>query len=171
MGWFQVFGGTTAECVCEGLMAIFLHIGGVPHRIVFDNATGIGRRVAGEVRESSLFRRFRLHFGFEATFCNPHAGHDRKTVRKYLQVDDFSPEAPAPRAKGPSKLDPFKDYIDRTLEADRHEWRKQRHTATRIYGEILEMGYEGKYSLVQCYVRERKREMRQAPSAFHSLTR
>ena len=22
-------------------------------------------------------------------------GHDRKTVRKYLQMDDFSPEAPA----------------------------------------------------------------------------
>ena len=68
-------------------------------------------------------------------------GHDRKTVRKYLQMEDFSPEAPAPKAKGPSKLDPFKDYIDRTLEVDRHEWRKQRHTATRIYGEILEMGY------------------------------
>lgn len=96
-------------------------------------------------------------------------GHDRKTVRKYLQVDDFSPEAPAPRAKGPSKLDPFKDYIDRTLEADLHEWRKQRHTATRIYGEILGMGYEGRYSLVQCYVRERKLAMRQASSAFLDL--
>lgn len=96
-------------------------------------------------------------------------GHDRKTVRKYLQVDNFSPEAPAPRAKGPSKLDPFKDYIDHTLEADLHEWRKQRHTATRIYGEILGMGYEGKYSLVQCYVRERKLAMRQASSAFLDL--
>ena len=80
MGWFQVFGGTTAECVCEGLMAIFLHIGGVPYRIVFVNATGIGRRVAGEVRERALFRRFRLHFGFEATFCNPHAGHEKGSV-------------------------------------------------------------------------------------------
>lgn len=96
-------------------------------------------------------------------------GHDRKTVRKYLQVEDFSPEAPAPKAKGPSKLDPFKGYIDRTLEADLHEWRKQRHTATRIYDEILEMGYEGRYSLVQCYVRERKRAMRQASSAFLDL--
>ena len=96
-------------------------------------------------------------------------GHDRKTVRKYLQIDDFSPKTPAPRPKGASKLDPFKDYVDRTLEADLHEWRKQRHTATRIYGELLEMGYEGKYSLVQCYVRERKREMRQASSAFMDL--
>ena len=80
MGWFQVFGGTTAECVCEGLMAVFLHIGGVPHRIVFDNATGIGKRVAEGVRESRLFARFRLHFGFEATFCNPHAGHEKGSV-------------------------------------------------------------------------------------------
>ena len=96
-------------------------------------------------------------------------GHDRKTVRKYLQMEGFSPEAPAPKAKGPSRLDPFKDHIDRTLEADLHEWRKQRHTAARIYGEILGMGYEGRYSLVQCYVRERKRAMRQASSAFLDL--
>ena len=70
-------------------------------------------------------------------------GHDRKTVRKYLQMEDFSPEAPAPRPRGTSKLDPFKDYIDRTLETDLHEWRKQRHTATRIYAKILGTGYEG----------------------------
>jgi|GEM_PF-1120935 len=88
--------------------------------------------------------------------------HDRKTVREYRQMDVFSPEAPVPRAKGPSKLDPFKGWIDRTLEADLHEWRKQRHIDTRICGEIREMGYEGRYSLVRCYVRERKRAMRQA---------
>ncbi len=29
---------------------------------------------------------------------------DRKTVRKYIRMDDFSPEAPEPRPKGPSKL-------------------------------------------------------------------
>lgn len=38
-------------------------------------------------------------------------GHDRKTVRKYLQMEDFSPEAPTPKQKGPSKLDPFKGIL------------------------------------------------------------
>jgi transposase len=44
-GFKQVFDGETAECVCEGLQAIFRHLGGCPRRLVFDNATGVGRRV------------------------------------------------------------------------------------------------------------------------------
>jgi transposase len=82
MGYFQVFSGTTAECVCQGLMDIFAHIGGVPSAIVFDNATGIGRKTSGGVHETSLFRRFRLHFGFEARFCNPYAGHEKGNVER-----------------------------------------------------------------------------------------
>lgn len=41
-------------------------------------------------------------------------GHDGKTARKYLRADDFSSEPRRPR--GP-KLDPYKGWIDRTLEA------------------------------------------------------
>lgn len=87
MSWFQVFRGTTAECVCQGLSDVFAHVGGVPPVLVFDNATGVGRRVADGVRESSLFRRFRLHHGLEARFCNPYAGHEKGHVeRKVLMA-------------------------------------------------------------------------------------
>lgn len=34
----QYFPGETAECVTEGLQAIWQRIGGVPSRVVFDNA-------------------------------------------------------------------------------------------------------------------------------------
>ena len=57
-GFIQGFGGETAECVCQGLMDIFHHIGGVPRRIVFDNAGGVGRRVREKVTLADLFRRF-----------------------------------------------------------------------------------------------------------------
>ena len=42
MGFAQVF---PSECVCQALKQIFEYVGGVPTRIVFDNATGVGRRV------------------------------------------------------------------------------------------------------------------------------
>ena len=42
-GFSQVFGGETAECVCQGLQDIFEYVGGVPPLLVFDNATGVGR--------------------------------------------------------------------------------------------------------------------------------
>ena len=58
-GYSQVFRGETAECVCQGLQDIFNYIGGVPVLLVFDNATGVGRRVMDKVHETELFARFR----------------------------------------------------------------------------------------------------------------
>ena len=79
-GFAQVFGGETAECVCQGLLDVFTHVGGVPVVLVFDNAAGVGRRVVEDVRETELFKRFRLHHGFEARFCNPYSGHEKGNV-------------------------------------------------------------------------------------------
>jgi transposase len=67
----QVFGGETAECVCQGLKDIFHYISGVPWVIVFDNATGVGRRIGTAIHESELFGRMRANHGFTARFCNP----------------------------------------------------------------------------------------------------
>lgn len=82
MGFAQLFGGETSECVCQGLADIFAHVGGVPLRIVLDNATGAGRRVGKAVTEAELFARARAHYGFEATFCNPNAGHEKGNVER-----------------------------------------------------------------------------------------
>lgn len=78
--YVQVFAGETAECVCQGLLAMFYHMGAVPNVIIFDNATGIGKRIENVVRESALFRRFRMHYRFESRFCNPNAGHEKGHV-------------------------------------------------------------------------------------------
>ena len=79
-GYNQVFRGETAECVCQGLMDIFNYIGGVPRLLVFDNATGVGRRVMDKIHETELFARFRAHYGFQIRFCNPYAGYEKGNV-------------------------------------------------------------------------------------------
>lgn len=80
VGLAQVLPGQNAECVCEGLRRIFGHVGGVPRRIVFDNATGVGRRVGDAVRTTKLFGAFSAHYDFGFTFCNPDAGHEKGNV-------------------------------------------------------------------------------------------
>lgn len=80
VGLAQVLPGQNAECVCEGLKRIFDHIGGVPRRIVFDNATGVGRRVGDAVRTTKLFGAFAAHHDFDFAFCNPNAGHEKGNV-------------------------------------------------------------------------------------------
>lgn len=96
MGYAQVFFGETAECACEGLASIFTHIGGVPKVIVFDNATGIGRRVHGEFIEGDLFSRLKAHYRFEARFCNPAAGWEKGNVERKVALIRNTLFVPAP---------------------------------------------------------------------------
>ena len=80
VGFAQVFWGETAECVCQGLRDVFEFAGGVPPRIVFDNATEVGRRVGDAVRTSELFRAFAAHYGFDYSFTNPYSGNEKGNV-------------------------------------------------------------------------------------------
>lgn len=82
MGFCQLFAGETSECVCQGLKDIFEHVGGVPHRIVLDNATGAGRRIGAKVTEAELFSRMRAHYGFAVTYANPDSGHEKGNVER-----------------------------------------------------------------------------------------
>lgn len=80
----QVFGGEAGECVSEGLQNIFLYIGGVPTLIVFDNATGVGRRIGEIIHEARLFERMRAHYRFSVRFCNPYSGHEKGNVENKI---------------------------------------------------------------------------------------
>lgn len=72
-------------------------------------------------------------------------GHDRKTVRTYVKSSELL--EPKERAKKASKLDAFKDYIIQKL----HEGP---FTASRLFKEIQEIGFTGKYTIVKDFVRE-----------------
>jgi len=88
-------------------------------------------------------------------------GHDRKTIRKSINRNDFSPAVPVDTdMKRVSKLDKFKPIIDAWLEEDKLHKRKQRHTAKRVHDRLCELdGYDCSYRLVAEYVKEKKREL------------
>lgn len=79
-GYLQLFRGENAECVVQGLVDLFQHLGGAPQRIVFDNASGVGRRVGDQVRMTARFARCQAHYGFETTFCHPYSGQEKGNV-------------------------------------------------------------------------------------------
>ena len=60
-------------------------------------------------------------------------GLNWKTVKKYVDMEDFSspPHAPASTEDHESKLDPLKPLIDEWLQADKLGPRKQRHSDNR----------------------------------------
>lgn len=79
-GVFEILPGENGECVCQGLSDFFLFLGGVPRVIVFDNATGITKRICNIVQQSELFTRFRLHHKFVARFANVASGWEKGNV-------------------------------------------------------------------------------------------
>lgn len=78
----RVFREETAECACQGLRDIFAFTGPVPHLMVFDNATGVGRRIRSTVMETEFFSRFRVHYGLGARSCDPAAGHGKGSAER-----------------------------------------------------------------------------------------
>ena len=92
--------------------------------------------------------------GYRISEISKKTGADPKTIRKYLAQDDFSPQPPIILEKQ-SKLDPFKPIIQEWLDEDKKHWRKQHHTAQRVYERLVEEhGYTGSYSIVQRYMKK-----------------
>ena len=90
-------------------------------------------------------------------------GHDRKTVRMYLEKEDWNKTQPGslPDVAFP-KLEPFKGEIDAWLMEDKKAKRKQRHTAQRVYNRLKDK-YKEKftcsYRTVAGYVAISKKEI------------
>ena len=93
---------------------------------------------------------------------------DWRTVRKYVDQDDFNPVPPTPEKEEQqnSKLNKFKPLIDSWLTADMKAPRKQRHTAKRIHKRLQEEteDYDCSYRLLATYVSHRKKELRLSKS-------
>lgn len=95
--------------------------------------------------EEFLMLRDLFNEGLSISEIARRTGHSRGTVRKCLSSK--VPPAPQERSKKPSKLDGYREYIITRL-AD------YPLSARRIYREIQERGFTGKYTIVKDYVRE-----------------
>lgn len=88
-------------------------------------------------------------------------GLDRKTIRKYINSE--TPPLRKERHKKPGKLDPFKDYITKRL--NEHPF-----SALRLYREIQDQGFTGKYGIVKNFIREIKPKM-DVPAVYRYETK
>jgi transposase len=69
-------------CFLEGHVRAFEHLGGVLHRLAYDNLRlAVAKRLAGSERElTGRFAALCNHYLFEASFCRPATGHDKGGV-------------------------------------------------------------------------------------------
>jgi transposase len=79
------------------------------------------------------------------------SGHDRKTIRKYL--NEGREPVYGPREGCASKLDRYKEFIEKRCMAG--VW-----NAVVLLRELRELGYEGGYTILNDYLQPRRREAR-----------
>lgn len=83
----------------------------MPARLVFDNATGVGRRVGEAISTAGTFERFAAHCGFSFTFCNPRSGNEKGAVENAVGAVRRNVFVPMPR------VDNLRAYNKRLLDA------------------------------------------------------
>lgn len=88
---------------------------------------------------------------------------DWRTVRKYIDKEDFNEPVPKPTSEKRfcPKLEPFKPIIDEWLEQDKSAPRKQRHTAKLVHKRLKKeaLDFHCSYRLVAEYVAHRKKQI------------
>ena len=64
--------------------------------LIFDNATGVGRRIGDVIHEAELFSRFRAHYHFRVRFCNPYSGWEKGNVERKVDYNRANLFVPVP---------------------------------------------------------------------------
>lgn len=105
----QCLWGESPECACEGLAAVFESCGGAPIRLVFDSATGAGRRVGEAIGTTETFERLAAHHGLGLASCDPYSGNERGAAGNAVGAIRRNAFVPMPR------IDSLPAYDERLL--------------------------------------------------------
>jgi hypothetical protein len=92
--------------------------------------------------------------GWSITAIATHLGHDRKTIRAYLNGERRPGERKPAR---PEALEEFVGYCRQRLADDPHLW------STTLFDEVVELGYEGSYQAFTAGVRRHELRPRWPP--------
>lgn len=134
-GYFQLAKGENQECLFEGLLALFGHIGGIPHRIWFDNASTMVVHVLkqGGRHLTEDFMRFVEHYRFEAAFCNAASGWEKGNVEGKVGYHRRNMLVPVPRFKSLATFN--KEQFELCEEDAQREHYRKNTTIAELYKE------------------------------------
>lgn len=134
-GYLQLFKGENEECLFEGMQAIFDHVGGVPYRIWFDNTSTIVTKIfkGGDRKLTDGFLRFKAHYMFESTFCNPEEGHEKGSVESKVGYHRRNMLVPVPRFDSLELYN--KQLLERCDEDAKREHYRKNATIEQLFEE------------------------------------
>lgn len=136
----QIFGGENQQCLLQGMKNIFEYIGKIPYRIVFDNlSAAVAHMGSGHDRTlTEGFKRFMLHYDFEADFCNGAAGWEKGNVENKVGYERRNMFVPVPTI---TDFDSFNTKLFEVCEKDgeRNHYKKDKCINALFEEDIAQM--------------------------------
>jgi len=106
--YVQAFYRQNEESFLEGLRNGFEYFGGVPKKVIFDNAKVAVKEGFGlHAKATDKYLSLSAHYSFQPVFCNIAEGHEKGLVEglvKYIRKNAF---VPVPRVKNIEELNDF----------------------------------------------------------------
>ena len=97
------------ESFLEGQASCFKHFGGVPRKVIFDNAKVAVKEGFGvHAKMQDKYAAFAAHYAFEAVFCNVAQGHEKGLVEGLVGWSRRNILVPVPRV---NNLDELNDEL------------------------------------------------------------
>ena len=110
------------ESFLDAFVRTFQILGGVPAKVIFDNAKIAVKDGFGvHARKQAGYTRLSAHYGFDAVFCNPAEGHEKGLVEGLVGWARRNILVPVPRVDTLEELDQM--LLDRCGRYETHQVR------------------------------------------------
>lgn len=121
----QAFKSANLESFLEAQQLMFDYFGGIPERLIFDNAKVAVKEGFGlHAKPQKRYASFGAHYAVDLTFCNPAKGNEKSLVENLVGYSRRNFLVPAPRV---SSI----DELNQILWNDCLKYRKKHKVQTR----------------------------------------
>ena len=87
------------ESFLDAFVHVFEYFGGVPKRVIFDNAkVAVKEGFGAQARKQERYAALAAHYGFDAIFCNPASGNEKGLVEGLVGYMRRNVCVPIPKA-------------------------------------------------------------------------
>ncbi|MBM7615152.1 IS21 family transposase [Alkaliphilus hydrothermalis] len=96
----RAFKQQNEESFLEGQMQAFEYFGGIPHKVIFDNARVAVKEGFGQYAKlQNRYKAFSAHYAFQPTFCNVASGNEKGLVENLVGLARRNFLVPVPKVK------------------------------------------------------------------------
>ncbi|ETO38050.1 hypothetical protein V518_1793 [Thermoanaerobacterium aotearoense SCUT27] len=120
------------ESFLEGNVKAFEHFGGVPHKLIFDNAkVAVKEGFGAHAKPQARYQALSAHYAFKMEFCNLSKGNEKGLVENLVGWIRRNILVPVPRVKDIDELNQI--LMTNCLKYRSHQIRGHEQTVGQMY--------------------------------------